>query len=361
MKGLKFMFLAWNEIMKNKLRFILIIGVLMLVSYLVFFLSGLATGLKDLNREAVDKWEADGIILTEESDKSLSQSSLDLDNEKDVDASETAVLGQINAIARAGDKKTNIALFGIRKDEFLMPNIEEGTAFSKKNEVIASDALKDDGFKLGDTLQLSSSEEKLKIVGFTNQSRFNAAPVLYGDLDTFKEVKFGKAQNPNMKDQINAIVVRGDINNSVSNSDLESVEIETFIENLPGYTEQNLTLTFMIYFLFIISSVIVAIFLYVLTVQKISMFGLMKAQGISNFYLAKSVVAQTFILAFLGVFVGLILTLITGRFLPTEVPVSFDIVTMILYGIILIVVAILGAVFSVFTIFKIDPLKAIGG
>ena len=167
----------------------------MLVSYLVFFLSGLATGLKDLNREAVDKWEADGIILTEESDKSLSQSSLDLDNEKDVDAKETAVLGQINAIARAGDKKTNIALFGIRKDEFLMPNIEEGKAFSKKNEVIASDALKDDGFKIGDTLQLSSSEEKLKIVGFTNQSRFNAAPVLYGDLDTFKEVKFGKAQN----------------------------------------------------------------------------------------------------------------------------------------------------------------------
>lgn len=56
-----------------------------------------------------------------------------------------------------------------------MPNIEEGKAFSKKNEVIASDALKDEGFKIGDTLQLSSSEEKLKIVGFTNQSRFNVA------------------------------------------------------------------------------------------------------------------------------------------------------------------------------------------
>ena len=36
----------------------------MLVSYLVFF-SGLATGLADLNREAVDNWEASTIILTE--------------------------------------------------------------------------------------------------------------------------------------------------------------------------------------------------------------------------------------------------------------------------------------------------------
>ena len=44
------MFLAWNEIKKNKFRFILITGVLMLVAYLVFFLSGLATGLANLNR-----------------------------------------------------------------------------------------------------------------------------------------------------------------------------------------------------------------------------------------------------------------------------------------------------------------------
>ena len=70
------MFLAWNEIKKNKLRFALITGVLMLVSYLVFFLSGLATGLMDMNRESVDKWDATAIILTVESDKSLYQSSM---------------------------------------------------------------------------------------------------------------------------------------------------------------------------------------------------------------------------------------------------------------------------------------------
>jgi putative ABC transport system permease protein len=34
---------------------------------------------------------------------------------------------------------------------------------------------------------------------------------------------------------------------------------------------------------------------------------------------------------------------------------------MIVYGLILIAVAIMGAVFSVWTIVKIDPLKAIGG
>lgn len=355
------MFLALNEIKKNKLRFTLIIGVLMLVSYLVFFLSGLATGLENLNRESVDKWKATEIILTEESDKSMYQSSLAIEDANEIDAEEIAVIGQINAVAGNGDTKTNVSIFGINKDEFIMPSVTEGKAFADGNEVIASDALKEDGFKVGDELQLSSSDEVLTIVGFTDKARFNAAPVLYGDLSTFQSVKFGEAAEAN-KESISGIIVRGNQPTAdLKNDSLESIEIETFIRSLPGYTEQSLTLNFMIYFLFGISAVIVAIFLYVLTVQKISMFGVMKAQGISNNYLSRSVIAQTFILAAIGVAVGFGLTLITGAFLPSAVPVAFDLVTMLLYGLVLIGVAILGAVFSVLTIVRIDPLKAIGG
>ena len=355
------MFLAWNEIKKNKVRFILITGVLMLVSYLVFFLSGLASGLENLNREAVDKWEATAIVVTEESDKSMPQSSMTLDALEDIEAEDKAVIGQLNAIATNGGKKANVAIFGINKDEFIMPKVSEGKTFSADNEVVASDSLMEDGFEIGDELELSSTEETLTIVGFTEDARFNAAPVLYVDLSTFQRVKFGEAAEAN-KDQMNGIVLRTDNLSDVTDNDaLEVVEIEEFITSLPGYTEQSLTLSFMIYFLFIISSVIVAIFLYVLTVQKISMFGVMKAQGISNGYLSRSVVAQTFILAIIGVAVGFALALITGAFLPGAVPVSFDIATMIIYGAILIAVAIIGAVFSVWTIVKIDPLKAIGG
>lgn len=207
---------------------------------------------------------------------------------------------------------------------------------------------------------MSSTDETLEIVGFTDEARFNAAPVLYTDLETFEQVKFGEAASS--ESQISGVAVRtADISAVTDEEDLAAIETEAFIESLPGYTAQSLTLNFMIYFLFAISSVIVAIFLYVLTVQKISMFGVMKAQGIPSGYLARSVIAQTSILAAVGVAVGLGLTLLTGAFLPSAVPVSFDIPTMLIYGLVLIVVAILGAVFSVLTIVKIDPLKAIGG
>ena len=119
------MFLALNEIKRNKLRFTLIVGVLMLVSYLVFFLSGLATGLENLNRESVDKWKASAIILTEESDKSLNQSSITIEDAEVIETEEMAVIGQINAIATNGEEKTNVSIFGINKDQFIMPELRK--------------------------------------------------------------------------------------------------------------------------------------------------------------------------------------------------------------------------------------------
>lgn len=144
------------------------------------------------------------------------------------------------------------------------------------------------------------------------------------------------------------------------NSDLEAVSIENFVENLPGYTAQNLTLNFMITFLFIISATVIGIFLYVITLQKTNLFGVLKAQGFTNGYLAKVVLAQTFMISLIGTLIGLALTLITGAFLPNAVPVAFNPVTLIIYGLVLIVVSLIGSLFSILTIRKVDPLKAIG-
>jgi len=355
------MFLAWNEIKQNKLRFALVVGVLLLVAYLVFFLSGLANGLKNMNRAAVDKWDANGLILTKEADNSLQQSSFKIGDISKKDGVTYAEIGALNSIASKGDNSAGIALFGINPKTFIMPNVTEGKAFKKDDEVIASDSLKDKGFKLGDTVKLSSSDEKLKITGFTKDAKFNAAPVLYGNLTTYHKVRFagGAAQN---KDLINGYVLRTDTLSKVSApKDLEIVPIKQFIENLPGYKEQNLTLNFMIYFLFAISAFIVAIFLYVLTIQKVSIFGVLKAEGISSSFLARSVVVQTAILACTGIIIGFALTILTGLFLPPAVPVAFNYLDMLLYAVVLLIVSLVGAIFSVLTIVRINPLKAIGG
>lgn len=358
------MFLGWKEIKHAKLRYGLIIGVLVLVSYLVFVLSGLANGLKDMNRQAVDQWDASSIVLTSDSDVSLTASTLTLKEGKAIDVPEKnkAYIGNMATVIKkkGTEDKEKITLMGIEKNQFIMPEITKGKVFAKEGEVVANDSLEDAGYKIGDTFTVASSEKEVKIVGFTTKAKFNAAPVLYTSMASYQDLKYGKVDEKNAP--INAVVLKGEDASKVKVSKaLEVTPIETFIEKLPGYSAQNLTLNFMIIFLFVIASIIIAIFLYVLTIQKVSMFGVLKAQGISSAFLARSVVAQTFILSVIGVLIGFGLTAITGVALPAAVPISIDYVTLVFYALIFVAVAILGGLVSVRTIVKIDPLKAIGG
>ncbi|HCV8675061.1 TPA: ABC transporter permease [Staphylococcus aureus] len=349
------MFLAWNEIRRNKLKFGLIIGVLTMISYLLFLLSGLANGLINMNKEGIDKWQADAIVLNKDANQTVQQSVF---NKKDIENkyNKQATLKQTGEIVSNGHQKDNVLVFGVEKSSFLVPSLIEGHKATKDNEVLADETLKNKGFKIGDTLSLSQSDEKLHIVGFTESAKYNASPVIFTNDATIAKI------NPRLTgDKINAVVVR-DTNwkDKKLNQELEAVSINDFIENLPGYKPQNLTLNFMISFLFVISATVIGIFLYVMTLQKTSLFGILKAQGFTSGYLANVVISQTLILALFGTAFGLLLTGVTGAFLPDAVPVKFDVLTLLVFAIVLMIVSVLGSLFSILTIRKIDPLKAIG-
>ncbi|HCV5980394.1 TPA: ABC transporter permease [Staphylococcus aureus] len=349
------MFLAWNEIRRNKLKFGLIIGVLTMISYLLFLLSGLTNGLINMNKEGIDKWQADAIVLNKDANQTVQQSVF---NKKDIENKykKQATLKQTGEIVSNGHQKDNVLVFGVEKSSFLVPSLIEGHKATKDNEVLADETLKNKGFKIGDTLSLSQSDEKLHIVGFTESAKYNASSVIFTNDATIAKI------NPRLTgDKINAVVVR-DTNwkDKKLNQELEAVSINDFIENLPGYKPQNLTLNFMISFLFVISATVIGIFLYVMTLQKTSLFGILKAQGFTNGYLANVVISQTVILALFGTAFGLLLTGVTGAFLPDAVPVKFDVLTLLVFAIVLMIVSVLGSLFSILTIRKIDPLKAIG-
>ncbi len=94
--------------------------------------------------------------------------------------------------------------------------------------------------------------------------------------------------------------------------------------------------------------------------QKSDIFGVMKAQGISSRYIAFSVIAQTFLFSN-GGRIGRIsgddrngVGLAASCALSSKQPLFAGI------SVLMILIAIVGAFFSVRTIVKIDPLKAIG-
>ena len=356
------MFLALNEIMHSKLRYALVAGVMFLIAYLVFFLTGLAYGLAQDNRTAVDKWEADSIVLSKDANSNLGMSMITKKIAEEVEGGKVAYLAQTPGVVTSKDSteegKINVSFFGIDKNQFIMPNLVEGNAFDNDEEAVGDISLKEEyGLAVGDTVKLSGSDKTFKLTGFTDHAKFNVSPVLYTTINAYQEIRFEK-EDTSENARINAIVVRGKISNLPE--DLEQIKISKFINELPGYNAQVLTFGFMIGFLIVIAAIVIGIFIYVLTMQKINIFGVMKAQGITGGFIARSVVAQTFILSFVGILLGLLGTVGTSLVLPDAVPFQSNWLFFGVISLLMLVVAVLGALFSVRTIVKIDPLKAIG-
>ncbi|WP_322899186.1 ABC transporter permease, partial [Enterococcus faecium] len=281
---------------------------------------------------------------------------------EEVEGGKVAYLAQTPGVVTSKDSteegKINVSFFGIDKNQFIMPNLVEGKAFDNDDEAVGDISLKEEyGLAIGDTVKLSGSDKTFKLTGFTDHAKFNVSPVLYTTINAYQEIRFEK-EDTSENARINAIVVRGKISNLPE--DLEQIKISKFINELPGYNAQVLTFGFMIGFLIVIAAIVIGIFIYVLTMQKINIFGVMKAQGITGGFIARSVVAQTFILSFVGILLGLLGTVGTSLVLPDAVPFQSNWLFFGVISLLMLVVAVLGALFSVRTIVKIDPLKAIG-
>ena len=356
------MFLAWSEIKFAKLRYSMVISLIFLIAYLVFFLTGLAYGLAQSNRTAIDKWQADQILLAKDVNGRLGQSMIESEIFNQVDVKgDKAILYQRAEIVTLREKseKINVNFFGIDWESFLGPNIIEGREIESSDEVVVDISIKEKyQANIGDTLTVRGKDNVLKIVGFTENAQLSVSPVVYMDVKTYTDL-VKMPIRPDATLPFNGIVIRGDQAN-YDDKELDSYSIDSFINELPGYGAQNLTFGFMIIFLIIIGAIVIGIFMYILTMQKQAIFGVMKAEGISSWFIAKSVIWQTFILSMIGVGLGTLLTYLTGVFLPKAVPFELNLWFVLATGVLMVVIALVGSIFSVRSIVKIDPLDAIG-
>lgn len=359
------MFLALKELKHAKKKFALIIAVVILVSYLVYFLTSLAYGLASSYTDSINKWEADEVILTMDANDNMMMSFMtDEDYNSIIVRGEKAKLGLFPAVisnpqaSSEVDTRLNIYLFGIEDNSFIKPS--ESNVTLTANDVIVSDELKKSGYVIGDKIRIAGSNiagEELELIirGFVKKATYQTAPVIYMDLSTWQVNRYSTQTPPNL---YSSVIVRGDVDFLQSN--FVQYTIDDYIFTLPGYTAQVLTFTIMIVFLIIIVAFVLGIFIYVLTIQKSSMFGVMKAQGISNVYIATSVLLQTLVLVAIGIISGFVLTIVTTVFLADIVPLASNYLFYFVITLAFLLFAILGGLFSVNAVLKIDPLKAIG-
>ena len=97
------MYLAIKEILQNKLRYSLIVSTIFLITFMVFFLSGLALGLMRINRIAADNLNATGVVLSDYANNNLTASFIPEANYQDKLSDDAVALGFMSVVTNLKD------------------------------------------------------------------------------------------------------------------------------------------------------------------------------------------------------------------------------------------------------------------
>ena len=350
------MFLAIREIKHNKLLYGLIVGMVALIGYLIFMLMGLMLGLANENTAAIRSWDTKTVLLNKNANESLSQSLITEDQVGKLNQHE-ALVGTTPVVMEkttGRPAKQSIQFMGMAKDQYLYQkklDLSSGRKPQNNNEIALDESLKEDGYHLGSNVKLNSQVKSFKVVGFVKNAKLNIAPLAIGSLKTWQQLK-----------GVNGLYVASGIftdRNGSHHPKLAKYLVHEFIQKLPGYAAQNTTFEFMIGFLMVISLIVIAVFLYILTMQKLPEYAVLRAQGIPVTTLIKATFAEAVLLMVVGVGISLVVTFITGLVIPKAVPMLINWSLIILVGVSLVILGAIGALLPVRIITKIDPLDAI--
>lgn len=350
------MYLAIKEILHNKLRYSLVLVTIFLISFMVYFMTSLAIGLVRDNRTAVDNWDSTRVTLSKYSNKNLTASFITENKYKDKLSDDAVPLGYMFAVTNKKNDNTtvNASIFAQNWNSFIAPKLIKGHYPRTKNEVVIDQSMKNYNIGIGDHIQLNGSTDEYKVVGLTNNSKFFTIPVIYTDLSTYWKLQHTETTTKT----ISAIVQKNNVNNS--GKGLVTVTAQDMISNIPGYTPEVNVFMGMIIALVVITCLVVGIFIYIIVIQKLGLYGIMRAQGIQAKTIIWSLFCQIFVLSGMGVLLALVGVWAVKFVLPSTLFFYPSWQAYSLLSLAIIIMALLGGLFSLPKILKIDPIEAIG-
>lgn len=367
------MFLALRELVHARLRYLLIATVIALVAWLVFLLSGLANGLATDNGASLERMDADYLLFQEDVRLFLHRSILPIEAVDEALAingvTDATPLGHLTITTTPVNStdKIDATVLAIDPNGFLAPGLDSGEMFSPDDpgNVVVDATFQRYGVSLGDELRIEPSGEILTVAGFTSNQKYNHLPVVFMSIPRWQSIKYaaegssGAIENP-----ISAVAVQsngistGDLERGVSGT--EAATRQEAIQNLPGYSAEMGTVTLILIFLFLIASLVLAAFFYVITLQKAQEIGILKALGANMGFLARDLIGQVTIISIAGIAIGAALTYLVAAMIPADVPFALSNSRVLLYSGVLLVVSLAGMFLSLIRMSRVDALIAIG-
>ncbi len=375
-------YLALKEVFRNRGRFLLVSLVIALITLLVLFIAALGEGLATANRQYVGNLDAQLIVFREKSDYIIASSRLD--------TTTIRTLRRVDGVADAGPIYTSsteivstetplkVSLLGAEAGHPGMPPIIAGRDFRSGT---AREAVMDRGvalrsnIKIGDTIEIRSTQGtddkffRLTVVGMVEAQSYFFQPTIFVPTATWETIRPQSEADLNDDTAFPNIIAVKVIDPSQLDAtkarllslvkNIEVADLETTINNIPGYSAQQGTVQTQGFFTLLIGVLVIGGFFQIQVLQKVPQIGVLKAIGSSNGVVGWAAVIQIIVVTALGVAIGGGFTYLFSLGLPPTIPFVFNGTRSLIAIILLLFIGPLGGMVSIIYAVRIEPLKAL--
>ena len=375
-------YLALKEVFRNKGRFLLVSLVIALITLLVLFIAALGEGLANGNRQYVANLDAQLVVFLEKSDFSISASRLDTNTARAV--------RRVDGVVDAGpiytstteivslEEPLKVSLLGAEPGRPGMPKIIEGREFrggEAREVVIDRNVALRTSIKIGDEIEIRSTQGtddqffKLKVVGMVDGQSYFFQPTMFvppatwelirpqSEADLNSDTPYPNIIAVKLQDPTQIELMQKRLVANVTN--IEVTDIQTTINNIPGYSAQQGTVQTQGFFTLLIGVMVIGGFFQIQVLQKVPQIGVLKAIGSSNGVVGWASVIQIIVVTAMGVAIGGGLTYLFSLGLPPTIPFVFNGVRSFAAIILLLLIGPFGGLVSIVYAVRIEPLKAL--
>lgn len=364
------MFFAFSEMRRSVGRFLLLAGAVGLLILLLLFFQAVAGTLVRSLTGAVEQQSADVLVYDARSRLNPSASVLaPAAVEQVAGVAGVQAAGPVSltvATGRpAGGEDLDVALWGFDPEGPGAPTtLVEGRLPDASGEAVFSASSFDDALTVGDDLTVAGQE--VKIVGVADDAAFNVLPTLYTTVPTYESVVQARAGGaPEVPISLVAVTVADGAAPEVVAADIEAgvggvqaLDRAAAVDALPGVSTITQSFSILYVLLFIVVTIVTAVFFLILTVQKRDALVLLRAVGARRRDIVAPVVWQVLVVVGAGVGVGTALAAGLLAAARDTFGAALDGSTTLLSAAAVLALALVGSAAAIRRVLAIQPVEA---
>ena len=363
-----------RELIRQPSRFAPVGFALTLLVVLLSVLGGFLDGL-ELSQTGPYRAHDDRVIVfTEDSENLIQRSQIAADDRAAVEAlSDVVEVGALNLIGSTanapGGEIQDIVFFGYDVGTAVIPAPSADGAVVDKALADAID------LAAGDTLLIGANAAEVT-VGTIVDNLSQGAPTVWVPNDQWREILVDGNPGALLPEGVNqALILAPDQSLTIP---LDATHVEVLaerisefdglngltatqaVESLPVVQQQSSTFQGIIGMTFIVTLLVVALFFALITLERIGLYAVLKALGAGTKDLMAGLTAQAVTVSVIALAAGFALSVGFVAILPAELPVRLVPARLGQTAVGVIVTALLGSLFSLRRVLRIDPAEAIG-